>query len=74
MKEVLTVEEFSDFVKFMRESIGMPRRVFADAIGVNYNTIKNWEQAERLPRDVYPIINTIRTIVKTRIKNKRLIA
>lgn len=74
MKEGLTVEEFSDFVKFMRESTGMTRRGFAEAVGVKYNTIKNWEQAERLPRDVYPIINTIRAIVKTRIRNKRLIA
>lgn len=74
MREELTVEEFSDFVKFMRQSTGMTRRIFADALGVHYSTVKRWEQSDRLPRDVYPIISTIRTVVKIRIKQNRFIA
>ncbi|WP_299090379.1 helix-turn-helix transcriptional regulator [uncultured Metabacillus sp.] len=73
-KEEITCEDFAEFVYFMRNSIGYTKRTFADAIGVTRRTVINWEQGKGIPYDLYPVLTTIRNVVKLRIKNLRMAA
>ncbi|WP_338788795.1 helix-turn-helix transcriptional regulator [Metabacillus sp. FJAT-53654] len=73
-KELITIEEFSEFVNHMRSSIGLTKREFADAMGVTKSTVINWENAATIPNNVHAIIRTMRIVVKLRIRNSRLIA
>ncbi|MBM7606010.1 DNA-binding transcriptional regulator YiaG [Metabacillus crassostreae] len=74
MKEQVTIEEFAEFVYFMRTSIGLTKRSFALALDVTPRTIINWEQSKSLPYDIYPVLTNIRTIVKLYIHNNRMSA
>ncbi|MGN7938521.1 helix-turn-helix domain-containing protein [Metabacillus sp. 22489] len=74
MYEEITIEEFADFVKFMRKSTGMNKKTFANALGVTVTTARAWETGQKLPRDPYNVVNTIRNVVKLRIKNKKMTA
>lgn len=74
MYEEITIEDFADFVKFMRKSTGMNKKTFANALGVTVTTARAWESGQKIPRDPYSVINTIRNVVKLRIKNKKMSA
>jgi DNA-binding transcriptional regulator YiaG len=74
MREQVTIEEFAEFIYFMRTSIGLSKRAFALALGVTPRTVINWEQSKSIPHDLYPVLTTIRNVVKLRIKNNRLSA
>lgn len=73
-EEKVSSKDFGEFVFNMRHSIGLTRREFAAAMGVNTGTISFWERGNKTPDDFLRIIHTIRIVVKLRIKNKRLIA
>ncbi|MED4453072.1 helix-turn-helix transcriptional regulator [Metabacillus fastidiosus] len=68
--EDLTCEDFSDYLKFMRQSVQMTQKQLADAIGFNYQTVARWEAEKRLPKKINKIIEAIRNEVKLRIKYK----
>ncbi|WP_251396480.1 helix-turn-helix domain-containing protein [Metabacillus litoralis] len=72
-KEKITADDFSEFVTNMRHSIGLTRRDFALAMGVNKGTVVFWERGKIVPCDFASIIKTIRVVVKLRLRNKRLI-
>ncbi|MCM3651311.1 helix-turn-helix domain-containing protein [Metabacillus litoralis] len=69
MEDKLTKEEFADFVRFMRQSINLSQKDFADALGVSNTTVSKWEQAYFMPHRAKLIIKNIRTVVKSRIKS-----
>lgn len=71
MKEEITIEEFADFVKFMRQSTGLSQLKFGDAVGVSGTLICKWEKAIHYPRDMYKIVENIRHVVKGRIRKNR---
>lgn len=71
MEEYINKNDFADFVKFMRESINLSKREFADAIGVTDYTVYNWEFAKSMPKKVHAVIKNIRETVKFRIKENR---
>ncbi|WP_368657647.1 helix-turn-helix domain-containing protein [Metabacillus halosaccharovorans] len=73
-KEEISPEDFAEFVINMRHSIGLTRRDFALAMGVNRGTVVFWERGNIIPSNFASILNTIRIVVKVRIRNKRLIA
>lgn len=71
MEEKLTKQEFADFVRFMRQSIGLSQLDFADDVGVSIHAVKRWESAKALPKLIHLVIKDIRDAVKLRIKEKR---
>ncbi|MGQ4668617.1 helix-turn-helix domain-containing protein [Metabacillus halosaccharovorans] len=73
-KEEISSKDFSEFVFNMRHSIGLTRREFALAMGVNRGTVVFWERGNIIPSDFESILKTIRIVVKLRIRNKRLVA
>ncbi|MED4530930.1 helix-turn-helix transcriptional regulator [Metabacillus fastidiosus] len=70
VEEDLTCEAFSDYLKFMRQSVQMTRKQLADAIGFNFDTVARWENGKRLPSKINTIIEAVRNEVKLRIKYK----
>ncbi|MGG3924921.1 helix-turn-helix domain-containing protein [Metabacillus fastidiosus] len=70
VEEDLTCEEFSDYLKFMRQSVQMTRKQLADAIDFNFDTVARWETGKRLPSKINTIIEAVRNEVKLRIKYK----
>lgn len=68
------LNEFQDFIKFMRESINWTRKKFAEALGVSETTIYKWETEGSFYRqDLYELETSIRSVVKEEIKKRRLI-
>ncbi|MGG3803146.1 helix-turn-helix domain-containing protein [Metabacillus fastidiosus] len=70
MDKELTVEEFADFVRFMRKSINLSQIAFVQVIGVEVSTIGRWELAKMMPTDIYATVQDIREAVKSTIRNK----
>lgn len=72
VKEDVPIEEFADFVRFMRKSIGLSQEKFGDAVGVTTASVCRWEKGVRKPKELYEVIENIRYVVKERIRKRRL--
>lgn len=68
MNEELTAEEFAEFLKNMRASINLGQNQFADELGVRKGSYSNWETGQRMPRNYERLIQSVRVLVKSRIR------
>jgi len=47
--ETIVTAARSHDIAIMRKQLGMTQRAFAEAYGINLETLKQWEQGKRLP-------------------------
>lgn len=66
--EDLTPEEIGEFLKHMRKSIKYTQTRFADELGVRAASIGHWEKGRYIPRDCNRVIESVRVLVKQKIR------
>lgn len=65
------MNEFGDFIKFNRKSLGMTAKEFAKLVGCATSTITNYEYGIKVPKDTSPFETRVRHCVKREIKRRR---
>lgn len=65
------MNEFSDFVKYMRRAAGLSTKQLANKLGYSKSTICNYESGYKIPKDTTEFEFRLREIVKEEIKRKR---
>jgi transcriptional regulator with XRE-family HTH domain len=59
------MQEYGEFFRSMRKSIGYSQKKMAEKVGVFYTTIYRWEKGNIVPnQDIYEIEERIRNVVK----------
>lgn len=66
--EDLTSEEIGEFLKYMRKSINYTQTRFAEELGVRPASIGHWEKGRYMPKNRGKIINSVRVLVKQKIR------
>lgn len=69
--EPISREDFAEFVRNMRESLGMTQYGFAKQAGIAAETVRKWEKEASFPKNVDETLKMIRTFVKAEMHKRR---
>lgn len=70
-EEKMTAEDFGEFLKNMRETLGFTQVAMATRLGYNKNLYNSYENGIRLPRKWQEVEKSIRELVKAHVKLQR---
>lgn len=62
--ETITVGEFVEFIKQMRESTGMTVNRMAKELDIPQTSLKRYEECQQIPHDVYGFLWKLRKVVR----------
>jgi DNA-binding transcriptional regulator YiaG len=69
--EPISREDLAEYIKNMRQTLGMNMTQFSKLTGISTQTLTKWERQEVYPKNIQASINKIRQSVRVEIERRR---